>query len=143
MAGKCGEMSSWTGMSLKTSPSLYPPLRFRFYVNVKCYPSFCGGPLLGIFSNLRRQEIPTDVQTLVLDGLSVTADLVSEIICLDSLNARILPIREVQNLNERKLQQALYAIRPSRPSNTPQLEALYFFGPKENCTRVPLSQTFQ
>ncbi|TVY62319.1 hypothetical protein LSUE1_G007864, partial [Lachnellula suecica] len=93
---------------------------------------FYGGPLRGIFSNLRRQHILKDVQTLVLDGLSVTADLVSEIICHDSFNVRILSIREAQNLNERKLQQALnYAVRPSRPPNSPKLEALYFFGPKD------------
>ncbi|TVY44407.1 hypothetical protein LSUB1_G002064 [Lachnellula subtilissima] len=87
-------------------------------------------PLLLI--NLRRQQILQDVQTLILDGLSVTADLITEIICRDSFNVRILSIREVQNLNERKLQQALlYAIRPSRPSGTLKLEALYFFGPKD------------
>ncbi|TVY28735.1 hypothetical protein LHYA1_G002384 [Lachnellula hyalina] len=90
------------------------------------------GPLLGVFSNLRRHQILQDVQTLLLDGLSVTADLITEIICRDSFNVRILSIREVQNLNERKLQQALlYAIRPSRPSGTLKLEALYFFGPKD------------
>jgi hypothetical protein len=38
----------------------------------------------------------------------------------------------VQNLNPRKLQQALkYAIRPSRPAGTPKLKGLYFFGPKD------------
>lgn len=75
---------------------------------------------------------------MVLDGLSVTADLVADIICQDSFNVRILSIREVQNLNERKLQQALqYAIRPSRPSGPPKLEALYFFGPKD---AVPVSR---
>ncbi|TVY13937.1 hypothetical protein LARI1_G008985 [Lachnellula arida] len=92
---------------------------------------FYSGPLLGVFSNLRRRQILQDVQTLILDGLSVTADLITEIICRDSFNVRILSIREVQNLNERKLQQALmYAIRPSRPDR-PKLEALYFFGPKD------------
>ncbi|TVY39748.1 hypothetical protein LOCC1_G005484 [Lachnellula occidentalis] len=99
---------------------------------------FYSGPLLGVFSNLRRQQILRDVQTLILDGLSVTADLITEIICRDSFNVRILSIREVQNLNERKLQQALlYAIRPSRPSGTLKLEALYFFGPKD---ALPISR---
>jgi hypothetical protein len=94
--------------------------------------SFYGGPLRGIFSSLRRQNILQDVQTLVLDGLAVPADLVAEIIIHDSFNVRILSIRDVQHLNERKLQQALlYAIRPSRPENAPKLKGLYVFGPKD------------
>ncbi|KAF4624775.1 hypothetical protein G7Y89_g13395 [Cudoniella acicularis] len=93
---------------------------------------FYGGPLRGIFSKLQRQHILQDVQTLILDGLSVTSDLVSEIICSDTFNVRILSVREVHHLNERKLQQALlYVIRPSRAPNTPKLEALYIFGPKD------------
>ncbi|KAH8666049.1 hypothetical protein BGZ60DRAFT_377997 [Tricladium varicosporioides] len=93
---------------------------------------FYGGPLLGIFNTLRRRNILQNVQTLILDGLSVTSDLVTDIICSDTFRVRILSIREVQHLNERKLQQALqYAIRPSRAPNTPKLEALYIFGPKD------------
>jgi len=72
------------------------------------------------------------VQTLILDGLSVTSDLISDIITQDHFNVRILSIREVQNLNPRKLQHALiYAVRPSRPAGTPRLKALYIFGPKD------------
>jgi hypothetical protein len=103
--------------------------------NSKCMltlHSFYGGPLRGIFSNLRRRNILTDVQTLVLDGLAVPADLVAEIITDKSYNVRVLSIRDVQHLNERKLQQALlYAIRPSRSENTPKLQGLYIFGPKD------------
>jgi hypothetical protein len=62
----------------------------------------------------------------------VPADLVADIITDDSFNVRILSIRDVRHLNERKLQQALlYAIRPSRPENTPKLQGLYIFGPKD------------
>jgi hypothetical protein len=62
----------------------------------------------------------------------VTSDLISDIITQDHFNVRILSIREVQNLNHRKLQQALiYAVRPSRPARTPKLKGLYFFGPKD------------
>lgn len=94
--------------------------------------SFYGGPLRGIFSSLRRQNILQNVQTLVLDGLAVPADLVAEIITHDSFNVRILSIRDVQHLNERKLQQALlYAIRPSRREGTPKLQGLYVFGQKQ------------
>lgn len=86
----------------------------------------------GIFHNLRRRNILSDVQTLVLDGLAVPADLVTEIITHDSFNVRVLSIRDAQHLNERKLQQALlYSIRSSRPPNTPKLQGLYIFGPKD------------
>ena len=105
------------------------------------FHSFYGGPLRGIFNNLRRRNILRDVHTLILDGLAVPADLVSEIILNDSFNVRVLSIREVQHLNERRLQQALmYAIRPSRPENTPKLQCLYIFGPKDP-TPVARSRT--
>ncbi|EDO01675.1 hypothetical protein SS1G_04150 [Sclerotinia sclerotiorum 1980 UF-70] len=73
-----------------------------------------------------------DVQTLILDGLSVPSDLVSEIILNDSYNVRLLSIREVPTLNEAKLMGALkYACRSSRPQNTPRLQGLYIFGSKD------------
>lgn len=85
-----------------------------------------------MFGDLKRRHILQDVQTLILDGLSVTSELVSEIILNESFNVRLLSIREVKNLNQRKLMQALqYAVRPSRPENSPKLEALYVFGPKD------------
>jgi hypothetical protein len=85
-----------------------------------------------VFAALKRRNILQDVQTLVLDGLSVTSELVSEIILDDSFNVRLLSIREVQNLNERKLMQALeYSVRPTRPAGMPRLKGLYFFGKKE------------
>lgn len=93
---------------------------------------FYGGPLTYIFNTLNRRGILQDVQTLVLDGLSVPAGLVSEIITQRQYNVRILSIRGVSHLNERKLQQVLKdAVQSSRPLNTPKLQALYVFGPKE------------
>ncbi|KAF1974855.1 hypothetical protein BU23DRAFT_553095 [Bimuria novae-zelandiae CBS 107.79] len=90
------------------------------------------GPLLGIFSKLQRRHVLQNVQTLVLDGLSVPADLVREIIGEDRFNVRILSIRETQHLNERKLLQLLrYAVRPSRPAGTPRVKGIYFFGKRE------------
>jgi hypothetical protein len=81
---------------------------------------------------MRRRNMLKDIQTLVLDGLAVPADLVTEIITTESFNVRILSIRDVQHLNQRKLQQALlYAIRSSRPEGTPKLQGLYIFGPKD------------
>jgi hypothetical protein len=72
------------------------------------------------------------VQTLVLDGLSVTSDLCHELINDTSYSIRILSIRDVKNLNSAKLRGALqYACRPSRPEKSPRLKALYVFGPKE------------
>ncbi|KAL2259612.1 hypothetical protein VTK26DRAFT_6652 [Humicola hyalothermophila] len=93
---------------------------------------FYSGPLRGIFSNLRRIDILRDVQVLSLDGLSVTAELVHDILVDPSFSVRILSIRGVKNLNERKLRGALqYACRGSRPEGTPRLKGLYVFGPKE------------
>ncbi|OCK85805.1 hypothetical protein K432DRAFT_377316 [Lepidopterella palustris CBS 459.81] len=93
---------------------------------------FYSGPLRGIFSKLSRRNLLRNVHTLVLDGLSVPVDLVREIIAEDRFNVRILSIREVKNLNERKLMQVLrYAVRPTRPEGTPKLKGLYIFGPRE------------
>ena len=128
MEERFGETYNWTRMSQRTSAQATSLLRsFCWLLN-----SFYGGPLRGIFNILKRRHILQDVQTLILDGLSVTSDLVSDIIIQDSFNVRILSLREVQNLNDRKLQQALYyAVRPSRLANTPKLQGLYIFGPKD------------
>jgi hypothetical protein len=68
--------------------------------------------------------------------MSVTSDIVSDIILHEQYNVRLLSIREVQNLNERKLQQALiYALRPSRSADAPKLQGLYIFGAKD---RLPV-----
>jgi len=94
--------------------------------------SFYGGPLRGAFRELRRRHILENVQTLVLDGLSVTSELLTEIILDKSFNVRLLSVREVQNLNERKLMQALeYSVRPTRPDNAPRLQGLYIFGKRD------------
>ncbi|KAI1172230.1 hypothetical protein F4777DRAFT_523130 [Nemania sp. FL0916] len=93
---------------------------------------FYSGPLRGIFSCLRRRNIIQHVNTLVLDGLSVTSEFVNDILVDPSSRVRILSIREVKNLNERKLMQALrYACRPTRADDMPRLQALYYFGKKD------------
>ncbi|KAF2199249.1 hypothetical protein GQ43DRAFT_420698 [Delitschia confertaspora ATCC 74209] len=93
---------------------------------------FYSGALRGIFSKLERRHFLRNVQTLVLDGLSVPADLVREIIAEDRFNVRILSIREVKNLNERKLMQVLrYTVRPTRPKGTPRVKGIYLFGPRD------------
>ncbi|KAI1129957.1 hypothetical protein F5Y10DRAFT_141762 [Nemania abortiva] len=93
---------------------------------------FYSGPLRGIFSSLRRRNILQHVNTLVLDGLSVTSEFVNDILVDPSSRVRILSIREVKNLNERKLMQSLrYACRPTRPEDVPRLKALYYFGKKD------------
>ncbi|KAI1824258.1 hypothetical protein F4861DRAFT_531031 [Xylaria intraflava] len=90
-------------------------------------------PLRHIFSSLRRYNILGDVNTLVLDGLSVTAEFINDILVDPSLRIHILSIRDVKNLNERKLMQALrYACRPTRPEDTPRLKGLYYFGEKND-----------
>lgn len=97
---------------------------------------FYSGPLRGIFSTLSRRKVLRYVQTLILDGLSVPADLVQEIMAEERFNVRVLSIRETTHLNERKLMQGLrYAVRPTRPSRTPRLRALYVFGQIERSKR--------
>ncbi|ODA76994.1 hypothetical protein RJ55_07511 [Drechmeria coniospora] len=89
-------------------------------------------PLRGIFSTLGRRQILRHVQTLVLDGLSVTSELCHDIINDATFRVRILSVRDVKNLNQAKLRAALqYACRPSRPADGPSLQALYVFGAKE------------
>ena len=90
---------------------------------------FYAGPLRGIFSKLKTRNVLASVQTLILDGISVPADLVREIIAEDRYNVKILSLRDAKNLNHTKLQQLLrYAVRPTRAEGTPKLKALYVFG---------------
>ncbi|KAF5024359.1 hypothetical protein F66182_3546 [Fusarium sp. NRRL 66182] len=91
---------------------------------------FYAGPLRGILSTLRQRDILRHVQTLILDGLSVTAELCHDIINDPTCSVRTLSIRGVKNLNHGKLRAALaYACRSSRPEGMPRLQALYVFGP--------------
>lgn len=91
---------------------------------------FYSGPLRGIFAALERRNTLRHVQTLILDGLSVPADLVQEILSEDRFRSiRILSVKEATHLNEKKLMQALrYAVRPTRPPEMPRLKGLYVFG---------------
>ncbi|KAK2796239.1 hypothetical protein FQN51_009521, partial [Onygenales sp. PD_10] len=93
---------------------------------------FYSGPLRGIFADLGRRSILQDVRTLVLDGLSVTAELIADIILTDRFSVVVLSIRDCLNLNERKLMQTLqYAVRPSRGKGMPRVKGIYHFTPKD------------
>ncbi|KAL4869331.1 hypothetical protein BDV12DRAFT_167934 [Aspergillus spectabilis] len=93
---------------------------------------FYSGPLRSIFANLERRSILQGVRTLILDGLSVPANLVSDIILSDRFNLNLLSIRECRHLNERKLMQVLnYAVRPTRPAGTPRVKGIYYFTPMD------------
>ncbi|CAI7583737.1 unnamed protein product [Penicillium pancosmium] len=97
---------------------------------------FYSKPLRHIFTSLERKSILQDVRTLVLDGLSVPADLLAEIILTDRFNVNILSIRECRNLNERKLMQAIqYSVRPTRPEGTPRVKGIYHFSPRHTAPR--------
>lgn len=99
---------------------------------------FYSGPLRGIFSRLHAKDVLKHVHTLILDGLSVPADLVREIIAEDRFNVRILSLRECKHLNSTKLQQVLrYAARPGRPERSPKLRGLYVFGRKDSLRASP------
>ena len=94
---------------------------------------FYAGPLRGIFSRLKRNQILKYVQTLILDGLSVPADIIREVATEPQYSVRILSIREAKNLNQSRLQQSLrYIVRPTRAEGTPRLKALYCFGSKDS-----------
>ncbi|KAL4915162.1 hypothetical protein BDW62DRAFT_203887 [Aspergillus aurantiobrunneus] len=94
---------------------------------------FYSGPLRCIFASLERRSILRDVRTLILDGLSVPADLVSDIILSDRFNLNLLSIRDCRHLNERKLMQVLnYAVRPTRTAGTPRVKGIYYFTPLDN-----------
>lgn len=109
-----------------TRPTWYTHRESGAWLTVR--DSFYSGPLRGIFATLQRRNLLSCVQTLVLDGLSVTADLCNEIIVDPRYNVRVLSVRGVKNLNERRLRGALkYACRPSRPAGTPKLKGLYIF----------------
>ncbi|CAD0085198.1 unnamed protein product [Aureobasidium vineae] len=92
---------------------------------------FFSGPLRGVFSKLNHQQLLQNVKTLILDGLSVPAELVREIVLEDRFNVKILSIRDVTNMNQRGLQSVLrYIVRPSA-SRLPKLKGLYLFGRKD------------
>ncbi|BDD54981.1 hypothetical protein MAP00_000543 [Monascus purpureus] len=94
---------------------------------------FYSAHLKAVFASLERRSILQDVRTLILDGLSVPADLVSEIVLTDRFNVNILSIRECQHLNERKLMQVLqHAVRPTRPEGMPRVKGIYLFTPKNS-----------
>ena len=98
---------------------------------------FYSAPLRSIFSKLERRSILQDVRTLVLDGLSVPADLALDILLKDQFKVNILSIRDCQHLNERKLMQSIqYAVRPSRPQGTPRVKGIYLFTPAQNSQTV-------
>ncbi|KAK7414277.1 hypothetical protein QQX98_006874 [Neonectria punicea] len=93
---------------------------------------FYSGPLRGVFSTLRQRDLLHDVQSLILDGLSVTAEICHEIINDSTYNVRLLSIRDVKHMNHGKLRAALaYACRSSRPEGMPRLKGLYVFGSKD------------
>ncbi|KAH6981703.1 hypothetical protein BKA56DRAFT_672505 [Ilyonectria sp. MPI-CAGE-AT-0026] len=99
---------------------------------------FYSGPLRGVFSTLRQRDLLRDVQSLILDGLSVTAEMCHEIINDPSYNVRLLSIRDVKHMNQGKLRAALtYACRSSRPDGMPRLKGLYCFGSKDAAASTP------
>lgn len=103
---------------------------------------FYSGPLRGTFNQLQRTHILQNVQTLVLDGLSVTAELVHDILVDPRFQVRILSVRETKNLNHGKLMQSLrYACRATRPEGTPRLQGIYVFGPRDAPAQLPAASS--
>ncbi|KIH91029.1 ubiquitin fusion degradation protein [Sporothrix brasiliensis 5110] len=104
---------------------------------------FYSGPLRGAFRALSRPGIHTGlststltqrgtwlsgVHTLILNNVSVTAELVHEILRSPEYNVRILSLRNAKHCNEVQLRHILRtACRASRPVGTPKLRGLYIF----------------
>ncbi|KAL1895667.1 hypothetical protein Sste5346_005138 [Sporothrix stenoceras] len=105
---------------------------------------FYSGPLRGAFRALTRPGVHTGlstfagtprgtwlagVHTLILNNVSVTAELVHEIMRSPDYNVRILSLRNAKHCNEVQLRHILRtACRASRPDGTPKLRGLYIFG---------------
>ena len=88
---------------------------------------FHAGALRGIFASLKKKGVLQDVRTLILDGLSVPAGVLSEIFFDEPFNVRIISIRNVKNLQERKLMEVIErACSPNRTQN-PKVKGIYFF----------------
>lgn len=105
---------------------------------------FYAAPLRGIFDKLARRSILQGVRTLILDGLSVPADVVGDIVLSDRFNVNILSIRDCQHLNERKLMQVLqYSVRSTRPPGTPRVKAIYHFTPMESQPSAPVRPRYR
>ncbi|EGE05169.1 hypothetical protein TEQG_04187 [Trichophyton equinum CBS 127.97] len=64
-------------------------------------------PLRTIFDDLNRRSVLQDVRTLILDGLPVTAELVSDILLTDRFRISLLSIRGCLYLDDHKLRQAI------------------------------------
>ncbi|KAJ1324778.1 proprotein convertase subtilisin/kexin type 5 [Microdochium nivale] len=94
-------------------------------------------PLRGVLATLRQRDILGNVQTLVLDGLSVTAELLNDMLIDPSIPVRILSVRGCVNLNEAKLMQTLrFAYRRGRAPDSPRLKGLYIFGSKDDLFEI-------
>lgn len=85
---------------------------------------------LNVFDFLRQKAVLQDVTTLVLDGLNFPSALLSEVLCSEAFNIRILSIRKVGLLDGDVVHRVLRSlVRPSRPEGSPKLRGLYWFGP--------------
>jgi len=95
------------------------------------------GPLRAVLAKVRQRDILRSVHTLVLDGLSVTAELLNDMLVDPSYPMRILSIRDCMNLNEAKLMQTLrFACRRGRAADALRLKGLYVFGSRDDARPI-------
>jgi len=93
---------------------------------------FYARPVRRVFRSLQQHNVLHDVRTLVLDGLAIPLTILTDILCNDAHNVRMLSLRGVKALGDEKLIQVLrYIIRPGRPDGVPKLKGLYYFTPTE------------
>ena len=116
--------------------SLRGGLSKRDHVGRDMTPNFGNPPedhyfmaLRSVFNSLERRNVVKNVTTLILDEFSVPCALLSEMLCKDSYNIRLLSLRGCDHVSDSGLMQILsYIIRPARPKGHPKLKGVYYFG---------------
>ena len=89
--------------------------------------------LANCLRSLSRQRILRDVSTLILDGLYVPQPQLRVLLCDESNHIRLLSLRGVSGIDHVQFRRLIYhLIRRDRPTGTPRLKGVYYFGYKFN-----------
>ncbi|CAF9912488.1 MAG: hypothetical protein ALECFALPRED_008128 [Alectoria fallacina] len=90
-----------------------------------------------IFTILENRNVIQDVRTLILDGLFVPITIIEDILCNQRYQIRLLSLRDV-NISPKDdvLRIIRHLIRPTRPSEKPELRGLYLFGHPSGCQEL-------
>ncbi|KAI5782650.1 hypothetical protein EDC01DRAFT_221442 [Geopyxis carbonaria] len=115
--------SAWRNLNLSVSPHQPKPSTSTAVATRPSVPLY----QTEFTRLLNKPFVLRDVRTLVLDGLPVTVDLLTDLLS-PQYRLSLLSIRECTHINEPQLMLLLqYLVRPSRPAGTPSLKGLYYF----------------